>query len=56
MRVFVGHISEERDLFRGEVVERLRTLFGLTLTCSSDSHALSQNQINVYVSAMSHVL
>ena len=25
VRVFVGHNNEERDLFRAEVVERLRT-------------------------------
>jgi hypothetical protein len=56
VRVFAGHSDEERDLFRANVVERLRTIFGLTLTCSTDSHTLSRNQVNISVTAMSHIL
>jgi hypothetical protein len=55
LRVYAGSNSAERDMFRAEVVERLRNQFGLTLTCSSDSHTLSRNQVNIFVSAMSHV-
>jgi hypothetical protein len=56
VRVFADNDSNERNMFRAEVVERSRVQFGLTLTCSNDTHTLSRNQVNVYVSAMSHVL
>ena len=55
MRVYAGNENNERNMVRAEVVERLRVQFGLTLTCSSDSHTLSRNQVYVSVSAMSHV-
>jgi hypothetical protein len=56
VRVYAGNDSNERNMFRAEVVERLRVQFGLTLTCCSDSHTLSRNQVNVYVSTMSQLL
>lgn len=34
VRVYAGNNSDERDLFRAEVVRRSRNLFGLTWTCS----------------------
>ena len=55
VRVYAGSDSEEKDLFRAELVERLRNTMGLTLTCSRDSHTLSRNHVNVSVSTMSHV-
>jgi len=56
VRIYAGNDNNERNMFRAEVVERLRVQFGLTLIYSNDSHTLSRNQINVSVSAMSHVL
>ena len=53
MRVYAGNENNERNMVRAEVVERLRVQFGLTLTCSSDSHTLSRNQVYVSVSIMS---
>ena len=53
MRVYAGNENNERNMVRAEVVERLRVQFGLTLTCSSDSHKLSRNQVYVSVSIMS---
>jgi hypothetical protein len=46
VRVYVGNDSNEMNIFRAEVVERLRVQFRLTLTCSSDSHTLSRNEVN----------
>lgn len=55
MRVYSGNNSDERDLFRAKAVERLMNIFGLTLTCSNNSHTISQNQVNIFLSAMSHI-
>jgi hypothetical protein len=46
VRVYADNDSGERNIFRAEVVERLRVQFRLTLSCSSDSHTLSRNQVN----------
>lgn len=56
VRVYAGRDREERDSFRADLVEMLRILLGLTLTCSTDSYTLSRNQVNVSVSAMSQAL
>jgi hypothetical protein len=56
VRVYAGNDSNEKNMFMAEVVERLSFQFGLALTCSSDSHTLSRNQVNVSVSTMSQVL
>jgi hypothetical protein len=56
VRVFGGNDGDERDRFRTKLVERLRIPLGLTLTCSTDNHTLSRNQVNVSVFAMSHAL
>lgn len=56
VRVFAGNNNEQRDMFRVEVVERLRNLFELTLMYGSTSHTLSRNQVNVFVSVMSQIL
>jgi hypothetical protein len=56
VRVFADNDGDERDRFRIELVERFRILSGLVLTCSTDNHMLSRNQVNVSVSAMSQTL
>lgn len=38
------------------MIDTIRVQFGLILTCSSDSSALSENQVNVPISAMSDAL
>lgn len=56
VRVFAGSDVEQRNAFSAELVDKLRVVFGLTLTCSTDSSTLSRNQVNVSVSAMSQAL
>lgn len=56
VRVYAGDSDEEREAFKASLVESLRTGFGLTLTCASDSLTLSTSQVNVPVSSMSEAL
>jgi hypothetical protein len=53
VRVYAGSTEDEVRRFRDEVIELLRTVFGLTLTPSRDVHLLSRNQVNVPISALS---
>ncbi|KAG0563072.1 hypothetical protein KC19_8G003000 [Ceratodon purpureus] len=56
VRVYAGSTEHEVRRFRDQVVENLRTGFGLTLTPNPDFRLLSRNQVNVSISALSIVL
>jgi hypothetical protein len=44
VKVYAGSDEHERAPFRDDLVNTLRRVFGMTLTCSSDSLTLSRNQ------------
>jgi len=56
VKMYVGSDEHQRAAFKDELVNNLCPTFGMTLIYSSDSLTLSQNQINVPISAMSDVL
>lgn len=53
--IYAGSNSDERDQLRTCLVERLTIPLCLTLTNSTNSHTLSRNQVNVFMSVMSLV-
>jgi hypothetical protein len=52
VRIYVGSTEDEVRSFQDNVIELLRTIFGLTLTPSRNVHMLSRNQVNVPISAL----
>ncbi|CAK9221362.1 unnamed protein product [Sphagnum troendelagicum] len=56
VKVYARSDEHERGTLKDDLVNTLRRVFGLTLTCSSDSLTLSRNQANVPISAMSDAL
>lgn len=56
MKVYAGNDDFERGDFKDQLVNTLRSAFGLALTCNRDSLTLSRNQVNIPISAMSEAL
>ena len=56
MKVFAGNNDNDREVFKASLVDMLRTSFGITLICASNSCTLPTSQVNVRVSAMSEAL
>jgi hypothetical protein len=56
VKVYAGSDEHERTAFKDELVNILHRDFGMALICSPDSLTLTQNQINVHISAMLNAL
>jgi hypothetical protein len=56
VKVYAGSDEHQRATFKDDLVNILRRAFGMTLTYSSNNLTLSQNQVNVPISAMLDVL
>lgn len=52
VRIYAESTEDEVHSFRDDVIETLRTLFGVTLTLSRDFHMLLRNQVNVPICAL----
>ena len=56
VKVFAGGIEAQRMAFRKSMIQELQLVHGFTLTSSTDSSTLIQNQVNLSISVMSNAL
>ena len=56
VKMFANSNDEEMEAFKASVVDTLRTKFGITLTCATNSCTLSTSQVTVPVASMSEAM